>query len=126
MREHVLSKKYVAASLVKAIILSYVATAILLMLLALAMYKLGISTKTVGFGITFVYIFAPALGGLYIGRKVKQKKFLWGVLLGVLYAAVIFVVSLILKDGNSQLVQDAVSTAMLCICGGLIGGMISP
>lgn len=121
-----MSKKYVAISLTKALILSYVATAILLLLLALAMFKLGISTKLVGFGITFVYIFAPALGGLYIGRKVKRKKFIWGILIGLLYATVILVCSLLLKDGNSRLVQDGVSTAMLCVCGGLIGGMISP
>lgn len=121
-----MSKKYVALSLTKALILSYVATVILLMLLALAMFKLGISTKLAGFGITFVYIFAPALGGLYIGRRVKRRKFIWGILIGLLYAAVIFVCSILLKDGNSQLIQDGVSTAMLCICGGLLGGMISP
>ncbi len=120
-----LTKSGYVVSMVKALLISYLVTAVLLMLLALGMYKLGLSTGLVGICITFVYIFAASVGGLIIGKKVKQKKFLWGMAMGVLYAAVIFAVALLMGNDGARVVQDGVSTAMLCVSGGLLGGMIS-
>lgn len=64
-------------------------------------------------------------GGIDYRKKVKQKKFLWGMAMGVLYAAVIFAVALLMGNDGARVVQDGVSTAMLCVSGGLLGGMIS-
>lgn len=107
------------------LLVSYFVTGMLLLLFAYAMYKLGLGEKTVNYAITFVYIFASAVGGLVIGKSMKEKKFLWGFLVGALYVAIIFVVSLAMTGSGHMIAVDGVSTTLLCVAGGTLGGMIS-
>ena len=55
----------------------------------------------------------------------KQKKFLWGLFLGAIYVMSIFLVSFMLTKGVASIQGDGLSTLLLCLCGGLLGGMIS-
>ena len=73
-----MGKSYGALALIKALTVAYIITGIALFILAFLMYKMGLSTSAVDFGVTFVYIFATAVGGLIVGKSMKQKKFLWG------------------------------------------------
>lgn len=120
-----MSKSYGLACGLKSLILAYIVTGIALFGLAFAMYKLGLNEKTVEFAITFIYIFASAVGGLSMGKHMKQRKFLWGCLIGLCYAIIIFAASLMTAKGDRVIAQDGLSTLLLCIGGGTLGGMIS-
>ncbi len=110
---------------IKALIVSYVITGVLLFVLAFMMYKLGLEEKTVNFGITFIYIFATAVGGLIMGKNMKQKKFLWGCMIGGIYALIIFTASVMMTKNLDAISGDGISTMLLCLGGGMLGGMIS-
>lgn len=120
-----MGKSYGALALIKALTVAYIITGIALFILAFLMYKMGLSTSAVDFGVTFVYIFATAVGGLIVGKSMKQKKFLWGLFLGAIYVMIIFLVSFMLTKGVASIQGDGLSTLLLCLCGGMLGGMIS-
>lgn len=120
-----MSKTYGLACALKALIVAYIVTGVLLLGLAFAMYKLGLNEQKVEFAITFIYILASAVGGLCMGKCMRQRKFLWGCLIGVLYVAIIFAASLVTAKGGKMIVENGLSTLLLCIGGGTLGGMIS-
>lgn len=120
-----MTKAYGVASFVKALIIAYVVTGIMLFVLAFLMYKFGISEQAVNFGVTFIYILATGVAGILMGRSMKQRKFLWGSLVGLIYVALIFVVSLLVTGNATMIMQDGVSTLLLCVGGGMLGGMLS-
>lgn len=120
-----MTKTYGLASVIKALIVAYIVTGVLLFALAFLMYKLGLSESAVDFGVTFIYIFATAVGGLLVGKSMKQKKFLWGCLVGALYVMIIFLASFMMTRGVAAIAGDGISTLLLCLGGGMLGGMIS-
>lgn len=120
-----MTRTYGLTCILKALIIAYLVTGVLLVALAFAMYKLGLSENTVDMGITFIYILASAVGGLVIGKSMKQRKFIWGCIVGILYVAIICVASLISVKSGQMIAGDGVSTLLLCMGGGTLGGMIS-
>lgn len=108
-----------------AILLSYLVTGILLLLLALIMYKASPSSGIIKTGIIFSYIISPFIGGILIGKKEKTRRFLWGILLGVLYFVIIFIVAAILNQNMFGTGSKAFTVMAMCILGGMLGGMIS-
>lgn len=114
-----------AACVMKALVLAYVITGILLLILAFCVYKLGLSENVVNLCIIFVYVFASFMGGFSIGKMMKEKKFLWGALTGLAYITIIIVAS-VLAEGNVNLTgTEFLSAALLCLGGGTLGGMLS-
>ncbi len=110
---------------VKSLLISYGITAILLCLLAFLLYRFQLSGKVVGIGIIITYLVSTFSGGLYIGKKEKNKKFLWGFVTGLVYFAVLSVLSLIINKSLGGEGARFVTTMILCCGGGMLGGMIS-
>ena len=75
----------------KGLIISYLITIILLFAVAVVVYKVGISDTVLSGLITAVYIFATFLGGFVTGKKVQEKKFVWGALFGFTYLSLIHI-----------------------------------
>lgn len=120
-----MTKSYGVAAVIKALIVSYIVTFVLLFFLAFLMFKLGLTEHTVDFAVTFIYILATGVGGLVVGKCMKQKKFLWGLIVGLFYALIIFIASALLTKGVAVIAGDGISTLLLCLGGGMLGGMIS-
>ena len=53
----------------------------------------------------------------------KNKKFLWGILVGLLYFGIMLLVSLAVNRQLDQTAANFVTTMVLCILGGMLGGM---
>lgn len=108
----------------KCLLASYLLTGMLLLLLALGLYKLQLSEQVVRIGIIIIYILSAFLAGFLVAKVQDKRKFLWGALLGVLYFFVLLLISLI----TNRLVQDMTFSAftILLICGGsgMLGGML--
>ena len=109
----------------KALLLSYVVTGALLLLLALLLYRLRLDEQAVSAGIVAVYIVATLIGGLAAGKMAKSRRFLWGLVTGILYFVLLILITLGVYrtlDGSGI---HMVTTFILCAGGGMIGGMIS-
>ena len=68
----------------KCLLFSYIITGLLLMLLALLLYKFRLTEQVVSAGIILIYVAASFFSGFVTGKKRKEKKFLWGLLMGAI------------------------------------------
>ena len=103
----------------------YVLTLLLLLLLAFILFRMEISETVFQVWLIAVYIISGFSGGFLIGKRAKSRKFLWGFLIGAVYFAILFGVSLLLHKGLGDDVMHLVTTAVLCLASGTVGGMLS-
>ena len=111
--------------IIKALILSFFVTALLIVIFAFFMFKFNISENIIALAVTFIYIISCGLGGFYIGKVVGEKKFMWGLLVGAIYLVVLFLVSAIIGGDKSLLSDNVLSLVLLCLGGGTLGGMLA-
>ncbi len=111
--------------ILKSLLISYLLTAGLLLLLALMLYRFGLSEKIVSICIIAIYILVTFLAGFLAGKREGSQKFLWGLLMGVLYFAILIVVSLIVNHGMNGVSSNFFTTLLLCGGSGMLGGMLS-
>lgn len=114
-----------AVRMVKALLAAYIVTGLLLLLLAFLLYKLQLAESIVNVGIIAIYVIACFLGGFLEGKMMKTRKFIWGGAFGLLYFAVLAIISLAVGQGFSGSSSHFVTTLILCMAGGTLGGMVS-
>ena len=107
--------------MVKALLAAYVVTGILLIILALALYKFELNEGAVTAGVTAVYLISTFTGGLVVGKLAKVRRFLWG----ILYFALLLLVTVGIYRTFHGSSTEILVTFALCAGGGMAGGMIS-
>jgi putative membrane protein (TIGR04086 family) len=114
-----------AVWILKSLLGAYVVTGILLLLLALFVYKLNLEEKQVTVAVMAIYLVSTFVGGFMIGKWNRVQKFLWGMIVGAGYFILLLLVSFgiyhSLKNGGG----NVITTMFLCIGGGLLGGMLA-
>ena len=111
--------------LLKTLLFSYILTGILLAILAFLLYRLRLGEQAVTIAIIVIYVAATLFGGFVAGKRLKSRKFLWGLLVGAAYFVVLTLISLAAGRGAIQLGNTFVTTLVLCAGGGMLGGMLS-
>ena len=111
--------------IIKALFLAYLTSGILLLLMALAVYKLEWGEQIVSAGVIVVYVFSNLAAGIYSGKKFGHRRFLAGLVCGVLYAILLCLVSAIVYRDISGNVGNMAVTLLVCSGSGMVGGMIS-
>ncbi|MBR1693132.1 MAG: TIGR04086 family membrane protein [Lachnospiraceae bacterium] len=109
----------------KIFLFSYVLTAVFLLLLAMLLYKFRLSETVTNIGIILIYILACFFSGFLTGKKMGSRKFLWGMLVGIGYFAILALLSIAVQKGTIQLSGSFLSTLFLCAGSGMLGGMLS-
>ncbi len=112
-------------SIIKALLASYIVTGILLFLLTFFLYKFDWDEQMVTAGIVVIYVLSTFVGGFILGKLKRVKKFVWGLLMGVLYFVLLFGISFCIYrsfDGNGT---NVLTTFLLCAGGGTLGGMLA-
>lgn len=111
--------------MLKSILASYIITAVLLLLLTFLVYKFELGERVVAAGIIAIYVLSTLIGGLIIGKKVQTRRFIWGISLGMVYFLLLLLITLGVYHEISANISNLITTFILCISGGMIGGMIS-
>ena len=109
----------------KTLVKDFIKILILLLALALVLFKTETSEMVSKVWLIAVYVVSGFLGGFLIGKRTKSRKFLWGFFVGLLYFAILFAVSLLLYKGLSQNWMHLLTTLVLCTASGTAGGMLS-
>ena len=109
----------------KSLIISYIVTFILLLIFSMIMYYGNVSEKVVGIFVIITYFISSLLGGLSIGKSVENRRFLWGMILGLLYFGIIMMITLVGREGNEQIDSSKITGFITSCIGGMLGGMIS-
>lgn len=111
--------------LVKVLVMMFVVTGFILVLLAAIILKTSPGTGFISGGLIAAYIIPCFVGGLIAGKRMKKQKYLWGILMGILYFLLLLGVSFILKRGVNIQGARVVSTLLFCSISGMLGGMVS-
>ena len=112
-----------AVRMLKALVASYIVTGLLLLLTAGLLYRFELSEGKVRIMIIVTYIFILLCWWILKWKMMKNKKFLWGILVGLLYFGIMLLVSLAVNRQLDQTAANFVTTMVLCLLGGMLGGM---
>ena len=82
-------KERVPVILFQGMLFMYVLTAVILLLLAVLLYKYDISKGAVSTGIIVAYVLSGFAGGLFMGKRMKTRRFFWGLTAGGVYFLVL-------------------------------------
>lgn len=109
----------------KSLLAAYVVTGILLLLLTILLYKFELGEQKVTAGIVITYVISSFVGGFLLGKWMKERKFIWGLTLGILYFGLLLLVSLVVYRTLGENGANILAAFLLCAGGGMFGGMVS-
>lgn len=99
-------------------------TAVLLVLSAVLLEKLGLSEKQAQYLVYAIYIISALAAGMIAGKLQREKKFMWGALAGVVWLMVVLVISLCMN--GAAIDAGELFPAVVCMVGGgMLGGMLA-
>ena len=111
--------------MIKSLLGAYIVTGIMLLVLTVLLYKVGLSEENVNAGIILIYVISTFAGGFVIGKMTGTRKFLWGLLTGILYFVLLLLISLGVYHSLQSEPVSLLTTFLLCAGGGMLGGMIA-
>ena len=111
--------------ILKALLCAYAVSGILLLILAGVFYKMDLDESKVTAGIIVIYIVSTLIGGFVSGKSAGERKFLWGLAVGVLYFVLLLLVSVGIYHSLREAGSNLLTTFLMCAGGGMLGGMIS-
>ena len=111
--------------ILKSLLASYIVTGLLLLLLSFFVYKFEIGEELVTASIVAIYVISTFIGGFILGKLTQVRKFIWGMAIGALYFALLFAISYGVYREFQTNGLNVITTIILCIGGGTLGGMLS-
>ncbi len=106
-------------------LISCVITLSLLLLFALLIWKAELSDIMSRAGVTLIYIISAGAGGFLLGKRIRERKFLWGFLTGLLYFLILFFITVLTEGFSGQFDNNIITTFIICLLSGTLGGMIA-
>lgn len=114
-----------AACMLKCLLVSYILTGVMMLFLAFLLYKFSLPKQMIGIGIILIYIVSTFVGGLFMGKNMKIKKYIWGLVLGMSYFLILLLVSIIVNGKLGNGFGNILLPMILCGASGMLGGMLS-
>ena len=118
-------KKNGVWNVLRALAAAYLITGVLLLLLALLLYKMDLDESKITVGIIVVYVLSSFLGGILAGKGGTSRKFMWGLLTGALYFGVLLLMSIAASGPQQMSAVGLATTCLMCMGAGMAGGMLS-
>ncbi len=109
----------------KSLLISYIISGLLLFILAFLMLKMDLSGTIVNVGVVVIYILSSFVGGFLMGKNSDQRRFIWGLITGVLYFLILVIISLIMNTFTGMDTSRLLSAFLVCAFSGMLGGMLS-
>ena len=97
----------------------------LLLILAFLLYKMGLGESQINIGIMVTYIVSCLFGGFYMGKKIKVRRFAWGMGVGTGYAVLLMAVTFLTVHQISGDFKEMLMMFFLCFFGGTLGGILA-
>lgn len=114
-----------SGAVLKAVFLSYLVTAGLLLIVSFIMFKLDPPETIARAGVILTYIISCFVGGFIMGKHTERYRFLWGLVIGVIYFVLLFLISLLLGHLILSRLPGILLVLLMCALGGTLGGMLS-
>lgn len=121
--ERTVKNSAMGLTILKILLLMYVITGVMLLALTALLSKLQLTESAVSIGIVAIYVISGFVGGLLAGKKMKSRKFLWGMIMGAAYFLILVIGSIVFHKGLDMEASRFATTLVLCIASGMVGGM---
>jgi len=112
-------------SIFKVLIFAYTLTGVLLLVLAFLLYKMEMARSKLEIAVVIIYIIVNLLAGIIGGKAMKERRFIWGAIIGFCYFVILSLVSFIVTRSFYDNNSSAVIAFLVCTLSGMFGGMIS-
>ena len=103
----------------------YVITFLGIVILAFLLLMFQLSESMVDVGIIVIYVLSCLLTGFVVGKRTKNRKFMWGMLSGGIYFVILLVISFLARQSMENVGSDLATVLFICIGSGTLGGMLS-
>ena len=123
--EHAEGNRKIVLKVLSTLLIMYILTGVALFVLAFLLYKMELTENIVTIGITAIYVVSGLLGGIIIGKRMKTRRFLWGIIMGAAYFLVLLIGAALLNRGLTSDMRHIGLTLVMCMGAGMIGGMVS-
>lgn len=110
---------------IRTLIITYIISALLLVALSFALYKFRLPESQVNLAVNAVYVLSCLIGGFLSGKVMKTRRFFWGLLIGLLYFAFLFLMSFAQDTGITESLTRILTVLAMCALSGMAGGMLS-
>lgn len=111
--------------LLRSLLISYLLSGIFLLLLSFALYKQKLSEPFTNAAVYVLYTVSCLAGGFIAGKLSGSRRFFWGLLVGICYALILILLSLLFQGSIPPSFQNLLPLFGCCIGGGIIGGILS-
>lgn len=109
----------------RTLIITYIISGLLLSVLAFVLYKFRLPEGQVNLGVNAVYILSCFIGGFIAGKTQKSRRFLWGLITGLLYFLFLFLMSFLQDSSITENTIHIATVLAMCALSGMAGGMLS-
>ena len=113
------------AGVMKGLICAYILTIAFLFITAVVVYKVGISDTVLNIIVAAIYILSTFVGGFITWRKVQERRFIWGMVFGILYISIALAIGAVMGDSGGGAVMPRVTRSVMCVAGGMLGAMLA-
>lgn len=103
-----------------------VISALILAVISAVMLNGHMNSGFVSGGVIAAYVISSLVGGFCIGQIKGKQKFLWGALMGAGYFLVLLLVGNVVYHQGFTMNFQTVSSGIICVVAGMIGGMLAP
>lgn len=93
------------------------------LLLSFLLWKFSWKESWVQAGIVVIYLASSFSGGRMAGNMAGKRRFLWGICFGIVYFAILIIVSAVFLPGGFAGAGRLLWAAAVCAVGGMAGGM---
>lgn len=123
--ERVVGKNPIVMFMGKALTVSFIISVACLVIISMLLSVVGMPLNYLAVTVVLTYILSNFVGGFRMGRGMGQKKYLWGLLLGLIYFIIIAIISMCVHSKEGIDMVSAGRTLMICMLSGMVGGMLS-
>ena len=110
---------------IRALFLSYLMTACIVVVLGFILYKQGLSHQMMLIGSIAAYVLSCFMGGIVMGKSGRARAFLWGMALGGTYYAVLLLISVLIPNQTSVDQWSILINLGICVLSGMTGAMVA-
>jgi putative membrane protein (TIGR04086 family) len=108
----------------KGLLTAYILSALVILVLALILFKWDAAESVIRGGIIFTYVISSFACGMVVSKQQSGRRYLWGILAGGMYYVVLVVVSMICSRAVFTGITGIVPVLFFCLAGGMLGGMM--
>ena len=100
-------------------------TSLILLILAFLLFKVNLTKEVLGVTITITYVLTCFVAGRMAGKQIQKRRFMWGGIIGAAYYVVLVLISVLAGQPMTEVANSMFTTLILCVGGGMLGGMLS-